>query len=104
MNITQETFDSYVKENIVELGEANLKKMKKIKNFSEMDVDEAVQDAIETSKMQGGNLFFIIKKNVESDGRHKILHLLDDLLVNPSDSTLEAFRQEAETFELGFLT
>ena len=69
-----------------------------------MDVDEAVQDAIETSKMQGGNLFFIIKKNVESDGRHKILHLLDDLLVNPSDSTLEAFRQEAETFELGLLT
>ena len=67
-----------------------------------MDVDEAVQDAIETSKMQGGNLFFIIKKNVESDGRHKILHLLDDLLENPSDSTLEAFRLEAETFELRF--
>ena len=39
-----------------------------------MDIDEAVEDAIETSKMQGGNLFFIMKKNVESDGRHKILH------------------------------
>jgi len=84
MNITQETFDSYVKENIVEL---------------EMDVDDAVQDAIETSQMQGGNLLFIIKKNVESDGRHKILHLLDDLLATPNETTHEAFRVEAETFE-----
>jgi len=84
MNITQETFDSYVKENIDEL---------------EMDVDEAVEDAIETSKMQGGNLFFIIKKHVEPDGRHKILHLLEKLLETPDTGTLEAFCAEAETFE-----
>ena len=49
-----------------------------------MTPEEAVEDAIETSKLQGGNLYFIIKRNVESDGRHLILHLLDDLLINPS--------------------
>ena len=49
-----------------------------------MTPEEAVEDAIETSKLQGGNLYFIIKRNVESDGRHLILHLLDDLLTNPS--------------------
>lgn len=65
-----------------------------------MDVDDAVQDAIETSQMQGGNLLFIIKKNVESDGRHKILHLLGDLLSTPNEATHEAFRLEAETFEV----
>ena len=50
-----------------------------------MSPDEAVEDAIETSKVQGGNLYFIIKKNVESDGRHLVLHLLDQILANPSE-------------------
>ena len=68
-----------------------------------MDIDEAVEDAIETSKMQGGNLFFIIKKNVESDGRHKILHLLDHLLETPDATTLAAYCAEAETFEVFFV-
>ncbi len=48
-----------------------------------MSPEEAVEDAIETAKLQGGNLYFIIKKNVESDGRHLILHLLDALLDQP---------------------
>lgn len=48
-----------------------------------MSPEEAVEDAIETAKLQGGNLYFIIKKNVESDGRHLVLHLLDALLDQP---------------------
>ena len=49
----------------------------------DMSPEEAVEDAIETAKLQGGNLYFIIKKNVESDGRHLVLHLLDALLDQP---------------------
>jgi len=84
MNFTQETFDSYVKENIDEL---------------DMSPEEAVEDAIETAKLQGGNLYFIIKKNVESDGRHLVLHLLDALLDQPDQDNLTKFVAECETFE-----
>ena len=56
-----------------------------------MSPEEAVEDAIETAKLQGGNLYFIIKKNVESDGRHLILHLLDALLDQPDQVEFSNF-------------
>ena len=79
-----------------------------------MSPEEAVEDAIETAKLQGGNLYFIIKKNVESDGRHLVLHLLDALLNQPDQvmfivlkffhiryfkENLAKFVAECETFE-----
>ena len=53
-----------------------------------MEIEEAVADAIETAKMQGGNLYFIIKKPVEDDGRHLVLHLLDSLLDSPNQVSM----------------
>jgi len=84
LNIQQETFDNYVQENINEL---------------DMSPEEAVQDAIETCQLQGGALYFVIKKNVEADGRHLILQLVDDVLQSPSEVNLERFSEECRTFE-----
>merc|ERR1712130_16438 len=84
LNIQQETFDNYVKENIEDL---------------EMSPEEAVQDAIETCQVQGGDLYFVIKKNVESDGRHLVLHLVDALLDSATLVNLERFADECRTFE-----
>lgn len=64
-----------------------------------MTPDEAVQDAIETCQVQGGDLYFVIKRNVESDGRHMILHLVDGLIDNPTETALEHFAEECRTFE-----
>ena len=64
-----------------------------------MSAEEAVQDAIETCQVQGGDLFFVIKKNVESDGRHLVLHLVDALLDSATAVNLERFADECRTFE-----
>ena len=54
-----------------------------------MSPEEAVQDAIETCRVQGGDLFFVIKKNVESDGRHLIVHLIDEVIKSPTEASIE---------------
>ena len=67
--------------------------------FLDMSPEEAVQDAIETCLVQGGDLYFVIKKNVENDGRHLIINLVDNLVNAPSDINLEKFSEECKIFE-----
>ena len=64
-----------------------------------MSPEEAVQDAIETCRVQGGDLFFVIKKNVESDGRHLVVHLIDDVIKSPTEAALDKLIEECKTFE-----
>ena len=65
-----------------------------------MDQEEAIQDAIEVCELQGGSLFYVIKKCPESDGRHLILHLVDRIIENPSEDNLKSLADECKLFEV----